>query len=82
MVPAFTEVVKRSEIGQTSEVFRSQFGWHLLQVLERRTVDETQESKRNKIRSQLQEQKTKEVLDLWQRRLRDQAFIKLFADDA
>lgn len=78
MVKEFTDVANRSEIGQTSEVFKSQFGWHVLQVTERRTVDETEESKRSKIRAQLQEQKSKEVLELWQRRLRDQAFIKLF----
>ena len=78
MVKEFTDVAKRSQIGEVSEVFESQFGWHVLQVTERRTVDETEESKRNKIRAQLQEQKSKEVLDLWQRRLRDQAFIKLF----
>jgi len=58
--------------------FRTDFGWHVLQVLARRTVDETQESKRSKIRAQLREQKRQEVLDLWQRRLRDRAFVKIF----
>lgn len=77
MVKEFQQVVDNSEINEVSEVFRSPFGWHLLQVLERRTIDETEESKRNSIRSQLQEQKKKEVLELWQRRLRDQAFVKL-----
>lgn len=77
MVDEFNQVLKRSEIGDTSEVFRSDFGWHVLQVLGRRTVDETEESKRNKIRAQLQNQKKQEVLELWQRRLRDQAFVKI-----
>ena len=77
MVKEFQQVLDETAINETSEVFRSPFGWHLLQVLGRRTVDETVESKRNTIRSQLQEQKKKEVLDLWQRRLRDQAFVKL-----
>jgi peptidyl-prolyl cis-trans isomerase SurA len=78
MVKEFTEVANRSEIGETSEVFESQFGWHVLQVTDRKTVDETEDSKRSKIRAQLQEQKSREVLELWERRLRDQAFIKLF----
>ena len=78
MVAEFTEVANNIEIGATSELFRTQFGWHVLQVIGRRTVDETEESKRNKIRAQLQEQKKQEVLDLWQRRLRDQAFVKIF----
>ncbi len=77
MVKEFQQVVDDSAINEVSEVFRSPYGWHIVQVLERRTVDETEESKRNTIRSQLQEQKKKEVLDLWQRRLRDQAFVKL-----
>lgn len=78
MVPAFEKILEGSEIGETSEVFRSRFGWHILQVQDRRTVDETDENKRNKIRTQLQQQKQTEVLELWQRRLRDQAFIKIF----
>lgn len=77
MVPAFEQVVNLSEIGDISEVFRSRFGWHLLQVLGRRTQDETEENKRDKIRQQLQTQKKTEVLELWQRRLRDQAFVKI-----
>jgi peptidyl-prolyl cis-trans isomerase SurA len=77
MVKEFQEVLDNTDINEISEVFRSPFGWHIVQVLGRRTVDETEESKRNNIRSQLQEQKKKEVLELWQRRLRDQAFVKL-----
>jgi peptidyl-prolyl cis-trans isomerase SurA len=77
MVKEFQQVVDNTGINEISEIFRSPFGWHIVQVLERRTIDETEESKRNTIRSQLQEQKKKEVLELWQRRLRDQAFVKL-----
>ncbi len=77
MVKEFQQVVDDTAINEVSEVFRSPFGWHLIQVLGRRTIDETDESKRNSIRSQLQEQKKKEVLELWERRLRDQAFVKL-----
>ncbi len=77
MVSEFQQVADASQIGEISEVFRSQFGWHVLQVMDRRIEDETAESKRNKIRQQLQEQKKTEVLDLWQRRLRDQAFVKI-----
>jgi peptidyl-prolyl cis-trans isomerase SurA len=54
---------------------RSQFGWHLIEVTGRRTVDETEQNKRNKIKSQLLKQKRNEVFDLWKRRLRDEAYI-------
>ena len=80
MVPEFEKVMLATPEGEISEVFQSPFGWHLLQVLERRTVDETDESKRRKIRALLQKQKRDEVLELWQRRLRDEAFIKILDD--
>jgi len=77
MVPAFEKVLIATPTGETSEVFRSRFGWHFLQIQDRKKVDETDESKRKKIREQLQAQKQREVLEVWQRRLRDQAFVKI-----
>jgi peptidyl-prolyl cis-trans isomerase SurA len=82
MVPEFEQVMLATPEGEVSEVFRSPFGWHILQVLERRTVDETDESKRKKIRALLHKQKRDEVLELWQRRLRDEAFVKILDDPA
>lgn len=79
MVPAFQEMLKQTPADTTSPVFRSQFGWHILQMLGSKTIDETEESKRNKIREQLSNQKRTEVLELWQRRLRDEAFVKIFS---
>lgn len=78
MVTEFNAMLKQVKTGETSEIFQTQFGWHFLQLLDERTVDETDESRRNKIRAQLQEQKKEEVLDLWRKRLRDQAFVKIF----
>jgi len=80
MVPAFEKVLEKTRPGEISDVFRSRYGWHILQVLERKQVDETEESKRNKIRQQLQTQKKAEVLELWHRRLRDEAFVKIVAN--
>jgi peptidyl-prolyl cis-trans isomerase SurA len=61
--------------GELSQPIRSQFGWHLIEVTGRRTVDETEQTKREKIYSQLLQQKQREVFDLWRRRLRDEAYI-------
>ncbi|MBT3203699.1 MAG: molecular chaperone SurA [Gammaproteobacteria bacterium] len=80
MVPTFEKVLAATQTGESSEVFRSRFGWHFLQVLDRKKVDETEESKRKKVREQLQAQKQREVLELYQRRLRDQAFVKVIAE--
>jgi len=79
-VPAFEKVLEKTKPGEISDVFRSRYGWHILQVLERKQVDETEESKRNKIRQQLQTQKKAEVLELWHRRLRDEAFVKIVTE--
>ncbi len=74
-VPEFTQVMNRSDLNVVSEPFQTQFGWHILEVTDRRTVDETMQSKRDTIRTQLLREKQREVFDLWKRQLRDQAFI-------
>ncbi len=74
-VKEYEAVTDRLQEGELSEPFRSQFGWHLVEVTGRRTVDETAENKRKKIYSQLLQQKQREVFDLWKRRLRDEAYV-------
>ncbi len=74
-VPEYEAVASRLEIGELSLPFRSQFGWHLVEVIDRRTVDETAQTRRNQIYSQLLEQKQREAFDLWKQRLRDEAFV-------
>lgn len=79
MVAEFQKVVDATSEGEISPVFQSSFGWHIVQVIGRRTQDETEEAKREKIRRQIEAQKKDEVLELWQRRLRDEAFIKVYS---
>ena len=74
-VKEYENVANQLEIGELSQPFRSQFGWHLLEVTERRTVDETAQNKREKIYGQLLQQKKQEVFELWRRRLRDKAYV-------
>ncbi|MCH7880454.1 MAG: peptidylprolyl isomerase [Proteobacteria bacterium] len=81
-VPEYESVAGLLEPGQISEPFRSQFGWHLLEVTGRRTIDETKESKFNKIHSQLLLQKRLEAFDIWKRRLRDEAYVIFPTPDA
>ena len=71
----YEAVVDELQEGEVSEPFRTQFGWHIVEVTGRRTVDETAQSKREKIYSQLLQQKQREVFDLWKRRLRDEAYV-------
>jgi len=74
-VKEYEAVTDSLEDGEISEPFRTQFGWHIVEVTGRRTVDETAQSKRQQIYSQLLEQKQREVFDLWKRRLRDEAYV-------
>jgi peptidyl-prolyl cis-trans isomerase SurA len=74
-VKEYEEVTDQLEIGELSQPVRTQYGWHLIQVTGRRTIDETEQNKRNKIYSQLLQQKQREVFDLWKRRLRDEAYV-------
>jgi len=74
-VAEYEAVTKTLKPGQISPPFRSQYGWHIVEVTDRRTVDETDESKRRKIESQLLQQKQREAFEIWKRRLRDEAYV-------
>jgi len=74
-VKEYEAAANQLEVGEISQPVRSQFGWHLIEVIERREVDETEQNKRRKIYSQLLEQKQREVFALWRRRLRDKAYV-------
>ncbi|MGM0564046.1 MAG: peptidylprolyl isomerase [Pseudomonadota bacterium] len=75
-VPAFRDVVKEIPLNTVSEPFRSDYGWHILEVLERRQYDETDEYRRGMARQQLRETKAREEEELWLRRLRDQSYVE------
>lgn len=74
-VPEFDAVVDQSEIGVVSEPFRSQFGWHILEVLDRRVYDNTEDLKRRNCDLRIRNGKMEEETVLWMQRLRDEAFV-------
>lgn len=75
-VPIFEEQLNRLQPNEMSEPFRTQFGWHLLQVLERRVYDATADKQRQEAILALRNSKLGDEVDLWTRRLRDEAFIE------
>ncbi len=81
LVPKFEEVMDSLPINGLSEPFRTQFGWHIVQVLERRDHDATEEVKRDKAKLALRKRKADEALQLYLRKLRDQAFVEIRLDD-
>ncbi|MBT8101604.1 MAG: peptidylprolyl isomerase [Gammaproteobacteria bacterium] len=74
-VPEFDEVVSQSEINVVSEPFRSQFGWHILEVLDRRVYDNTEDLKKRNCDLRIRNSKMEEETQLWMQRLRDEAFV-------
>lgn len=76
-VPEFEEVMNSLAPNAVSEPFRSPFGWHILQVLERSTQDGTDELLRSKAREAIQRRKAEEATEAWLRQLRDEAYVEL-----
>ncbi len=75
MVPAFENAMNQLAVGDISEPVRSQFGWHLIQVQERREHDATDEVLRNRARQTISARKLEPALENWLRQIRDQAFV-------
>jgi len=75
-VGKFELVMDSLKDNQISEPFKSPFGWHLLQVLERRDYNQTQANKEKSARKEIQTRKIDEELRLWLRRIRDEAYVK------
>lgn len=82
MVPEFEKAMADLKPGELSPPVQSQFGWHLIQVLERRDRDVTQERLRAAARQQIHSRKANERFEQWIRQLRDEAYVEYFLEDA
>ena len=71
------QTVADLDIGELSEPFRSQFGWHIVQLLDRRVYDNTEEIKQRNCDNRIRNSKMEEETQLWTRRLRDEAYVDL-----
>lgn len=76
MVPEFEQVMNNTAIGQISEPFESRFGWHILQVQDRRTQDLGEEMLEAQARNSIRQRKYNEELSNWLREIRSQAYIE------
>lgn len=76
LVPQFEEAMNQLKPREISQPVETRYGWHIIQVLERRDHDSTDEFKRNKARELIRKRKTDEELSLWLRRLRDEAYVE------
>ena len=76
-VPEFERTMTQLRDNEISVPFQSQFGWHLMQVEERRTEGVTEERRRAAARNVIRLRKTDEAVDDWLRQARDRAFVEL-----
>ena len=83
LVPEFEQAMNRLQIGEISNPVKTEFGWHLIQVLERREAQLTVEKQREFARAAIHEKKFEQAYQDWIRQLRDTATVKIInVDDA
>lgn len=77
LVPAFEAAMDKLAPGQISEPVQTEFGWHLIQVQERRESRDSGEQERNQARAEIFKRKAEEETELWLRRIRDEAYVEI-----
>jgi len=77
LVPAFAKVMEQSEPNVVSEAFESPFGWHILEVLERREQDMGREVQRRRAQEVIYQRKFEEELEIWLQEEREDAYVDI-----
>ena len=80
-IPVFEQMMDSLAPGGISEPFKTQFGWHIVQVLERRERDGTETSRRAEAQRVLRNRKIQENTQAWIRRVRDEAYVEYRLDE-
>lgn len=81
LVPEFEQAMNRLQIGEVSNPVKSEFGWHLIQVMDRREGQLTIEKQRQFARAAIRERKFDQAYQEWMRELRDNATVKILNVD-
>lgn len=77
MVPEFNETMLETPIGHISAPFQSQFGWHILEVENKRETDVGVENQRNQVRNLLYGRRFEEELPIWLRKVRAESYVEI-----
>ena len=81
LVPDFQAAMDRLKVNEVSQPVRSPFGWHLIEVLERREQDVSKERQRDQARLALRQRKADEQFQEFVRQTRDRAYVEIKADE-
>lgn len=77
LVPQFAEAMKKLPLNKYSQPIKTPYGWHIIEVLERKQVDDSAAFQRQKVRQFLQQRKFQEAVQSWQQHMRAQAYVKI-----
>ncbi|CAG8869866.1 Chaperone SurA [Pseudomonas fluorescens] len=77
LVPEFREVMANAPQGEVSRPFKTQYGWHVLEVLGRRATDSTEQAREQQAMNVLRNRKYDEELQTWLRQIRDEAYVEI-----
>ncbi|MEZ5599125.1 MAG: peptidylprolyl isomerase [Pseudomonadales bacterium] len=76
-VPEFRDAMNATEVGQFSKPFQTRYGWHVLEVQERRRQDQSQEAREELAMRVLHQRRFNEELEAWLKEIRDEAFVEV-----
>ena len=77
LVPAFATAMNELPLNTISKPVKSPFGWHIIEVLERKSVDDSKSFQRQQVRQFLQQRKFSEAVTNWQQHLRTDAYVNV-----
>ncbi|MBH3428564.1 peptidylprolyl isomerase SurA [Pseudomonas alkylphenolica] len=77
LVPEFREEMATAQQGQVTKPFKTQYGWHVLEVLGRRATDSTEQAREQQAMNVLRNRKYDEELQTWLRQIRDEAYVEI-----
>lgn len=76
-VPEFEKTMNKLPLNQVSQPVKTQFGWHLIEVLERKQQDDSAAFKKQQIRQYLHQRKFAEAVQNWQQHIRTDAYVNI-----
>jgi len=77
MPPAMEQMAASLAIDELSQPFRTQFGWHIMQVLDKRERKIDEQTLRDQAQNALRQRKVEQETERWSRQLRDESYVEI-----